>query len=68
MKKVEHYICDVCGTEYAEKAKCQECEKEHKKAVSISKCRYLGLRNAGTGYPQSVTIKFDDGSEIDFKR
>lgn len=29
MKKVEHYICEICGTEYKDKKTCMECEKGH---------------------------------------
>lgn len=27
MKKVEHYICEICGAEYKDKNVCTECEK-----------------------------------------
>lgn len=30
MKEVKHYICEICGIEYHDKQKCQECEKNHK--------------------------------------
>lgn len=35
MKEVKHYICEVCGTEYSDKNKAQECEKNHKKYTEI---------------------------------
>lgn len=30
MKKIEHYICEICNTEYAERHKALECERSHK--------------------------------------
>lgn len=41
MKKVQHYICEICGTEYNDESVCIKCEKGHHAAKCISGCRYL---------------------------
>lgn len=35
MKEVKHYICEICGIEYHDKQKCQECEKNHKQIKKL---------------------------------
>ena len=35
MRKVEHYICELCGTEYAEQRQCEICENSHKQPLRI---------------------------------
>ena len=45
MKKVEHYVCEFCNTEYTDKGKAEECEKGHHKPVKISKCLYESCRS-----------------------
>ena len=51
MKTVQHYVCETCGTVYADKAKAKECEKGHKAPERIVGTRYLALGNDRTGYP-----------------
>lgn len=36
MKKVEHYICEVCNTEYKEKKSAERCEKSHKHPKTVT--------------------------------
>ena len=31
MKVIERYRCELCNTEYSDKKKAEECEKNHKK-------------------------------------
>ena len=45
MKEVKHYICEICGTEYNDKAKAQGCEKGHKKPIEIIKASYISISN-----------------------
>lgn len=68
MKKVEHYICEVCGTEYNDKKKCMDCEKKHVKPELIEGARYLPIKNDGKGYPITVHIKMSNGETITYKR
>lgn len=41
MKKIEKYRCEICKTEYSDKTKCLQCEKNHKTPVEITDTRYL---------------------------
>lgn len=71
MKKVEHYICDVCGTEYAEMAKCEKCEKLHRHPVKITKARYIPFTQDATGFPVTIEVEFKDGKStrtVTYKR
>lgn len=61
MKEVKHYICEICGTEYHEKKKCMDCEKNHIKPVAINGARY----NNKSGYPVAVNIEMSNGEIID---
>ncbi len=68
MRKVEHYICEVCGTEYKDKAVCEKCEKSHKKAEGICGARYISIEQNASVYPVSVDIEFDNGEVKTYKR
>ena len=68
MKKVEHYICEVCGTEYKDKKRCADCEKGHIKPVEIYTSKYLSLDKNAKGYPSSINIKMEDGNLVTYKR
>lgn len=63
MRKVEHYICEICGTEYKDKAMCQKCEKAHKQVLSIKGTRYLPVTQDATGLPSVITIEYADGKQ-----
>jgi len=63
MRKVEHYICEVCGTEYKEKGMCDECEKAHKVDLTIAKARYVSIAQNATGLPISIEVEYKDGKE-----
>lgn len=68
MKEVKHYICEICGTEYNDKAKAQRCEKGHCKPIEIVKSRYLKIANNMKGYPLEITVKMADGTEQKYMR
>lgn len=68
MKKVEHYICEICGAEYKDKNTCTECEKKHRKPVSIENARHIPIKNNKKGYPIAITIKMDNGEMVTYKR
>ena len=64
MREQKLYICDYCGTQYKEKARCVECEETHVKISKIRDVRY----HAGGKYPDRVEVVFDDGSLAYYKR
>ena len=69
MKEVNYYQCETCGTNYAEAAKCQECEAFH---VAVSDVPIYKYNAKGMGpeskYPHAVILKMADGKQIVFKR
>ena len=68
MKTVQHYICETCGTVYADKKKAQECEKGHHAPERIVKMRYVAFSSDATGYPQSIEVLMADGKVATYKR
>ena len=68
MKEIKRYVCETCNTEYKEKSACQKCEKTHCKPVEISKAKYIPIANNLKGYPVSITVKMEDGTEQIYKR
>lgn len=60
------YRCEVCGTTYAEKAMCRECETFHLRLPAgaehvVTDTKYLAKNSAHNPYPQRLTIQFADG-------
>lgn len=68
MKKVEHYICELCGTEYNDKSKAMRCEKGHREPKEIVKSRYNAIIDNLKGYPIAIDIKMSDNNVITYKR
>lgn len=68
MKKVQHYICELCGTEYNEKEKCERCEKGHKRPTGIVGANFTPITSDGSGYPAKVHILMNNGETITYKR
>ena len=68
MKKTELYACEVCGTQYSEKCKCQECEKSHKKPVEVVRAEYLSVAQNRLGYPYRLHVKMSDGRIVEYRR
>ena len=68
MREIQQYLCEHCGTLYADKMKAQECERNHKSAINILYQRFLPKKNDASGYPISITVKMEDGKEVVYKR
>ena len=68
MKKVEHYVCDICGMEYADKGKCRQCEKGHKNPEEIVKVHHAPIVSDRTGYPDTIDILMSDKKTVRYKR
>lgn len=68
MRKVEFYVCDICGSQYSSKAECEFCEKDHKSPVKIVLSKYVKTPENRSGYPVSVTVLFDNGATVIYKR
>lgn len=63
MKETTCWKCDICGTEYKDKKKCEQCEDGHKKKGKIVKMRRLPYTSYPSGYPDKITVKFENGVE-----
>lgn len=72
MRKIEHYICEICGTEYMDRLSAEKCEKFHKKPVAIIKSRYVSQYQNGAGYPVgypvTIEVQMSDGTFKTYKR
>lgn len=68
MKKVEHYVCEICHTEYAEKEKAVKCEKLHKIPLEVKATKYRPITSCIDDIPDYVNVTFSDGSSERYKR
>ncbi len=69
MKELHLYQCEVCGTQYVEKQKAKNCEMSHKKPLKVSGTRYNSMNQGSSdGYPVKVTVTFEDGACVDYRR
>ena len=68
MKKVDHYICEICGTEYAEREKCKQCEKGHKEPKEIINVTHRPVTMDQSGYPETIDLRMSDGETVRYKR
>ena len=68
MKTVRHYVCETCGTVYADKAKAAERQKAHHAPDRIVGARYAPTSGDRTDYPQTLEVLMDDGKTATYKR
>lgn len=68
MKEISLWKCEICGTEYKEKAACKKCEEGHKTNGKIVGMRHLPYSSDQSGYPDRITVKFENGVEKVYKR
>lgn len=68
MKTIELFVCEICGTQYNDKAKCKECEKAHKYPTEVVSCKHLPYTSDRSGYPIRVVLKMNDGKEVEYHR
>lgn len=68
MKERKLYTCEICLTDYADKRKAIDCEKNHKDTFEITHMKFYPKGVDNTGYPCSITIKGKDGRELVYKR
>lgn len=70
MTEKKLYTCDICHTDYADKEKAKECEKNHKlleKATIVGE--YKPKNMMSDGVPYKIRVKFPCSDEwIEFKR
>ena len=70
MKEKKLYTCEICGTDYSDKTKALECEKNHKlleKATIIGEYKSKG--QFPKGEPYKIRVKFPGSNDwIEYKR
>lgn len=70
MTEKKLYSCDICHTDYADKERAEECEKNHKlieKATIIGE--YKPIKSIADGIPTKIRIKFPGSDKwVDYKR
>lgn len=70
MREKRLYTCDICNTDYADKQKAMECEKNHKlleKATIVGE--YKSIRQSPNGEPYKIRVKFPGTDKwIEYKR
>lgn len=70
MKEKKLYTCDICNTDYANKAEAIECEKNHKlleKATIVG--NYKSIGQFPNGEPYKIRVKFPNTDKwIEYKR
>ena len=70
MTEKKLYTCDICHTDYSDKEKAKECEKNHKlleKATIIGE--YKSIVTIRNGIPTKIRVKFPCSDEwFDYKR
>lgn len=68
MIEVNLYQCEICGTQYASSEAAQNCEKSHKTIESIESAKYRSLKSNPDGYPDKITVVFNDNKRIIYHR
>lgn len=68
MKQINLFVCELCGTQYADKQKAKDCEANHKIPEKIESCRYNSKNQNEKGYPLSVSIRFKNGEVVQYRR
>lgn len=68
MKIQRLYICEQCGTEYANKCAAKECEMNHKVPVTVEAFRYLPRAADESGLPLVVQVTMAGGKKVRYKK
>jgi hypothetical protein len=58
MKKKELFTCEYCHTDYADKERAQQCEKNHKKDTEECIAVYKPYKSIEDGAPVKIIIKY----------
>ena len=70
MKKIELFQCEICGTQFKEKADCVKCEKNHEswKDLRITNARFLPFTQDASGMPITITLMGKNGNTYRYRR
>ena len=68
MKKIQLFVCEICGTQFSSEKEAERCEKHHRIPKSFVKSQYRCCNASADGYPDRIEIKFDDGKVLQYHR
>ena len=70
MVKKTLYTCQFCNTDYADKERAMECEKNHKVLETATIVGdYKSLKSIPDGCPTTIKVKFKGSDKwIEYKR
>lgn len=68
MKEKVLYTCEVCYTDYVDKAEAKRCEESHERKLKIVDSRYLARAQTLIGFPITITVQSEDGIRVTYKR
>lgn len=68
MKTIERYVCEICKTEYKNKADAELCEGNHKIPKKIVGYHAISRNQNLKGTPTSIDVLMSDGSIFTYKR
>ena len=68
MKEKVLYTCEVCHTDYVDKAEAKRCEESHERKLKIVDSRYLARAQTLIGFPITITVQSEDGIRVTYKR
>ena len=68
MKEKILYTCEVCSTDYADKAEAKRCEENHKRKLKIVNLRYLTRAQDLSGFPTTITVQSEYGTRVTYKK
>lgn len=63
MKELKLYQCEICGTQYSDKLKAEECEKHHATGLEVVNGIYLNMKECADKFPVKIWVKSKDGEE-----
>lgn len=67
MKEVKYFMCEHCGTRYADKENAKCCENQHCIPTAIVGSEHKAMKDHAQ-YPIRIHIQFDDGSVIVYEK
>ena len=78
MKETTIYVCEICGTRYANRKEAENCEAAHIKPKRITKSMKYHPYKSGkdptltpheaSQYPDWIDIEMQDGKTVRYKR
>lgn len=68
MKEMTLYQCELCGTQYASERAAIDCEESHRKIKEVVAQRYRSFKSNPDGYPDVISVTFDNDKKVVYKR